>query len=250
MAYRKSDAKIQNEMQKILKLTEERGHVFLEGTPLNRESVFVFYCNPCKKEVETTFYNYKRSKTGCPTCGYCKVSEKLIGRVVSEETLTKMLTANQKRPYRGGKPRDWRETPNYYCWRDKVYKLWRNRCAITGEPMAQKLTHEAHHLEGAATHPALTYHPLNGILIKKELHIQFHKKFGYSKTTLEQFQEFIMLLIKETLISSQASPGGEEGSETKAYDPDRIMKLHERLGVISKPLKEIEREDEKEDPNI
>lgn len=60
----------------------------------------------------------------------------------------------------------------------------------------------------------------------------------------------MMLLIKETPISSQASPGGEEGSETKAYDPDRIMKLHERLGVISKQLKEIEREDEKENPNI
>ena len=60
MAYRKSDTKVETEIQDILKLTEKRDHVFLEGTPLNRESVFTFYCNSCEKVVETTFYNYKK----------------------------------------------------------------------------------------------------------------------------------------------------------------------------------------------
>jgi len=33
-------------------------------------------------------------------------------------------------------------------------------------------------------------------------------------------------------ISSQANPEGLEGSETRAYDPDRVMELHECLGRI------------------
>lgn len=35
-----------------------------------------------------------------------------------------------------------------------------------------------------------------------------------------------------TPISSQASLERVEGSETKAYDPERVMKLHERLEQI------------------
>ena len=34
-------------------------------------------------------------------------------------------------------------------------------------------------------------------------------------------------------ISSQAKPGGLEGSETRAYDPERVMKLHERLEKLN-----------------
>jgi hypothetical protein len=36
-----------------------------------------------------------------------------------------------------------------------------------------------------------------------------------------------------TPISSQANPEGLEGSETRAYDPGRVMELHECLGRIS-----------------
>ena len=64
----------------------------------------------------------------------------------------------------------------------------------------------------------------------------FHNVYGYQNNTIHQFIEFLAsLLLKETLeqtsmpISSQANPEGLEGSETRAYDPDRVMKLQERL---------------------
>ena len=36
-------------------------------------------------------------------------------------------------------------------------------------------------------------------------------------------------------ISSQAKSEDLEGSETRAYDPDRVMKLHERLESLDLP---------------
>ena len=41
------------------------------------------------------------------------------------------------------------------------------------------------------------------------------------------------------LISSQANLERLEGSETRAYDPARIMKLHERLEGIKSNLNKI-----------
>lgn len=38
------------------------------------------------------------------------------------------------------------------------------------------------------------------------------------------------------LISSQATLERVEGSETKVYDPERVMKLHERLGQIENEI--------------
>ena len=43
------------------------GHI-VEGTYENRESSLVVWCPIHKNEHSTTFYNYNRSKTGCPCC--------------------------------------------------------------------------------------------------------------------------------------------------------------------------------------
>jgi len=50
-----------------------------------------------------------------------------------------------------------------------------------------------------------------------------------------QYKKFILLLLKGEIvmpISSQADSKESEGSETRVYDPERIMKLHERLTEI------------------
>ena len=50
--------------------------------------------------------------------------------------------------------------------------------------------------------------------------------------TLEQFCEFLVFLCRTTKsmpISSQGELENSQGSETRAYDPERVMKLHERL---------------------
>jgi hypothetical protein len=38
------------------------------------------------------------------------------------------------------------------------------------------------------------------------------------------------------LISSQANSEGLEGPETRVYDPERVMRLHERLEKVKKIL--------------
>lgn len=243
MIYKKSQENIEKDTEEVIEITKQRNHLFLEGLYENRDSVLTYFCLTCDKVISTTFYNYKRSKIGCKTCANAQVSAKLKGRVFTFETLERMREANSKRPNRGGKPRDWRETYEYRSWRKKVYEDWGNKCAITGEPMTEKLTHVVHHLLSAKSNEPLIYCPLNGILIKKELHERFHQQFTFYNNTIEQFQEFITSLITNMPISSQALSEGKEGSETKAYDPDRIMKLHERLGVISTELKKLLNDD-------
>ena len=98
--------------------------------------------------------------------------------------------------------------------------------------------YENKHLNSANSHPHLVSVVENGVVLTKELHLLFHKKYGYTKNTLFQFQSFLRSLLetqesKSTPISSQANSEELDGSETRAYDPDRIKKLHECLGKIS-----------------
>jgi hypothetical protein len=93
-----------------------------------------------------------------------------------------------------------------------------------------------HHLYSAKTYPHLTYVIENGIVLEKE----FHKTFQYTNNTVSQFKEFLMLIIEENKlsmpISSQTSLKKLEGSETRVYDPNRVMRLHEFLERVDQNL--------------
>lgn len=60
--------------------------------------------------------------------------------------------------------------------------------------------------------------------------------YGYRNNTIFQFLDFLKFLMKDSIksmpISSQVFQEWKEGSETRVYDPVRVMKLHERLGKI------------------
>lgn len=77
-------------------------------------------------------------------------------------------------------------------------------CAISGE----KENLECHHLYGTNENESLIYIPENGIILKHELHVQFHKRYGFRSNTLEQFELFVKHLAEAQnttmLISSQA----------------------------------------------
>ena len=140
------------------------------------------------------------------------------------------------------KPRRWRETSDYAKWRRSVFKVYNNECAITRlkQENSEGKTLVIHHLYGAKDYPNLTYVVENGIVLEKSIHMLFHNTYGSpasaANNTIQQFLTFLSSpLLKETLektsmpISSQAKPEGLEGPETRAYDPDRVMKLQERL---------------------
>lgn len=171
-----------------------------------------------------------------PCCGDESKSESLLGRIFSPETIERMVAGASKRPYRGGKPRTWRKELPYRNWRKQVLLSFGGRCAIT----LQTVDLVVHHLISAHSSSYLVYEPLNGIVIASYLHKIFHDRYEYRLNTVEQFIDFLTDLLREeelsTLISSQASSGEEEGSETRAYDPERIRKLQEYLKDISTTL--------------
>lgn len=240
MVYRKSKKTIQQDTDKIIELIEKRGHIFIEGECLNGDSTLIVYCPKHDKTENTNFSNYKRSRTGLRCCGIEQVREKLTNRSFSEKTRKKMSESALDRPARGGKPRKWRETAKYWDWKDQVLALYNNQCSITGKSKSDDVNLEVHHLYSVQGYSDLTYQVENGIILIKELHKEFHMQYGYGLNTISQFQDFLLSLLDESMsISSQANSEELEGSETRAYDPERVMKLHERLEEIKQRLAQI-----------
>lgn len=230
----------------------DRDHIFVSGTYENRQSKLTVYCPEHKITHETTFYNYNRSRTGLSCCGNSAKSEKLIGRVFSQETIGLMILKAKERGSRDGKPRRWRENSSYKNWRASVILNYNEKCAISGKTIsANGRPLIVHHLVSAHSCAQLVLEPFNGILIAEEFHKLFHKKYSYLNNTVEEFQGFLdWLIIKikilkkcSTSISSQGviKNKNTQGPETRVYDLEQVMKLHERMGAISKILDEKKR---------
>lgn len=140
-------------------------------------------------------------------------------------------------------------------WKRGGVLAYDNKCAITGLPVEEVGVLSAHHLYSVKNYPHLIYVVQNGILISQELHRIFHNMKKYYGNTIDQFREFLVLLLwkqsqESMLISSQANSGGLEGSETRVYDPDRVMELHERLGEIKEFLDSISETTQTIDPSV
>lgn len=134
---------------------------------------------------------------------------------------------------------DWRRSTASRQWEGEVQALllWNKECAISGSKQ-DVIMH--HFFSGARNitlqRSCLLYHRLNGIMLTKEYHADFHRIYGYQINTVRQFQEYVDGIY--TQISIQAKPKGLEGSETRVNSPQlaekgqRIMKLRERLEEI------------------
>nr|YP_636214.1 putative site-specific DNA endonuclease [Tupiella akineta]AAV80638.1 putative site-specific DNA endonuclease [Tupiella akineta] len=245
MPYKNSEELKKKVFEQTLQKIEKRKHFYVEGQYESKQSLLIIWCPRHFNEHVTTFSNYNRSGTGCPCCGKEQVSKKLKNRQYSDETLQRMSKAALERGSRGGKPRKWRKESKYLKWRELVFKRYNFKCVVTGiqkknfipsAPFGESLV--VHHLNGANSHQHLVYVVENGVVLTKELHLLFHNQYGYRNNTLFQFQSFLLSLLKtqesiSTPISSQANSEELEGSETRAYDPDRVKELHECLGKIS-----------------
>jgi len=133
MVYRLPEsAKLEKEVE-IIARVKNHGHIKLEGDYQGKNSRLIIYCPKHNIIAETTYTNYKRSRTGLTCCGKQQVSCKLKGRVYNEDTIEKMRTASLNRPPRGGsEARYWRKTNSYIQWRKEIFRLWHFECSITG----------------------------------------------------------------------------------------------------------------------
>lgn len=235
MVYKNSETFKKSQKNNALKLIEERGHIYISGEYETKDSDLEVACLEHKQLQTTTFTNYTRSKTGLLCCGRAQVSKKLNGRKFTAETIQKMIQANNKKPFRGGKHRKWREEHTYHQWRKSVLDLYGNTCAVTGVKAYENNKVVVHHLNGAHENPDLVNVTENGIPLLEEIHKNFHGIYGYTSNSLEDFQHYLLKLLEDQNkrqsmpISSQSNLGGLEGSETRVYNPARVMKLHERL---------------------
>ena len=79
-----------------------------------------------------------------------------------------------------------REYQEYNKWHDCVFKRDNYTCIISGE----RNDIVAHHLYSYNKYKELRTDINNGVTISKDLHKEFHSKYGYGNNTLEQFKEF------------------------------------------------------------
>lgn len=71
---------------RFLDLVQEREHKLVSGKYENIHSEICIYCPKHKSYSTTTFFNYKRSKTGLRCCGYNRIVEKSASYVRDEKT--------------------------------------------------------------------------------------------------------------------------------------------------------------------
>lgn len=72
--------------QDFLNLTEKRGHQYVSGIYKNIHSEVLIYCPQHDRSHSTTFFNYKRSKTGCRCCASKRQSEAAVSSMRDKKT--------------------------------------------------------------------------------------------------------------------------------------------------------------------
>ncbi len=86
-------------------------------------------------------------------------------------------------------------------WRKDIYKRDEYTCQITGIKSNGHGNLCAHHLESWSSNKNLRFELSNGITILQSIHREFHKKYGLTNNTKEQFEEFRRNLTKEQIDS-------------------------------------------------
>ncbi len=130
------------------------------------------------------------AKRGKDSANYGKkFSEKTRKRI--SESLKGKNAGNKNGSWRGGKTpenKKIRSSTEYFLWRSAVFKrdnFTCQKCNFSGGRIV------AHHINNFADFPELRTAISNGIVLCKDCHICFHKKYGIRNNTMEQIQNFI-----------------------------------------------------------
>jgi hypothetical protein len=240
MIYKKSDAQIQTDTSTVEALIKKRNHQFISGLFINRKSELIVFCPLHNETHTTTFYNYARSVIGMNCCARERKSTSLLNRTFSQETREKIskaviLATNRRH---GLKPKLTKERKKKIRsrmseWRRKVLAKNHYKCAVTGLKIRRKDGSDrkiiAHHCYNQRQFPQLSLDPYFGIPLIESIHVEFHKECPRN-ATIDNFLGYLdKFLSLSTPISRQANLEKFDGSETRAYDPERIKKLQERL---------------------
>ena len=91
----------------------------------------------------------------------------------------------------------------YRLWREAVFARDNFTCQITGV-RGGKL--RAHHIQNFSQFPELRFAIDNGITLSKEIHDEFHNKYGRQNNTKKQLVDFSSMGQQQQLTPQQAQP--------------------------------------------
>lgn len=146
----------------------------LYETYKNNKRGFICKCNIDGHTWFNSFSNIVTNPTGCRICQYRSISGENNYNYNHEKTTEERILK--------------REYPEYYKWRNDVYKRDNYTCQCCGYNKGGKLN--AHHLFSYSKYKNLRTLKENGITLCKNCHDEFHNEFGYIGNTLNQFKEY------------------------------------------------------------
>jgi hypothetical protein len=86
-------------------------------------------------------------------------------------------------------------------WSRDLKNFYYRRCFISGKVECPTLKLDTHHIFGAQKDSKMTYSLFNGVVLDKNLHIEFHRLYG-NETTPNHFLLFIEYLSNQDRLSS------------------------------------------------
>ena len=161
----------------------KKGDIFI-----NRRNRVNIECKICKKIFEVKKSHSKRRKTCSKKCFSQYQSIKKRGVKIHTDEFKQKLRA---RNWKGGitpENRKIRTSLEIKLWRKACLERDNFTCQKTGQ-IGGKLV--VHHINNFADFPELRTSIENGITLSKEVHIEFHKKYGKRNNTFEQLSEFL-----------------------------------------------------------
>jgi len=147
--------------------------------------------------------NHPGWKGGKPKCKGC---EKQLQNYWNERCNACYREFNRKEnhpSFNKEKNKTWyrlaRNSEEYIVWRKEIYAKFNYKCFICDEKKSQM---DAHHLDNFAQFPEKRYEVNNGVLLCKEHHNDFHKKFKARNNVRQQFYNYYFTTL-ENLNGSQ-----------------------------------------------
>lgn len=93
-----------------------------------------------------------------------------------------------------------RKTPEVKKFTDYIMKRDNYTCQLTGDRSSH---HNVHHLNGWDKFIDERFDERNTITLSEDIHIEFHKQYGYGDNTKEQFYEFVDTLYLQGRITDE-----------------------------------------------
>jgi hypothetical protein len=168
--YAKNAEKIKYRYASVVALLNNEGFLLLERMYINRNHPLQVLC-PNGHFTKIRLSDFTRG-IRCRQCFY----EKNTGK---NHPMWNPNKTDEERKIR-------RRDNEYAQWRQKVLERDNYTCQLTNKQ--EKII--VHHLEGYANNKKLRYDINNGITLLKNIHDEFHNKFGRRNNTKEQFEEF------------------------------------------------------------